>query len=253
MQARWGTHGDHPAIALCPRSVRETYDLTIRAFNLSELYRTPVVLLLDEIIGHVNEKVVLPERVTVLDRAQPDAPPESYLPYAQTPSDVPPMANFGSNYRFHVTGLFHDESGFPTNDPVKIDALLRRLERKIRSHADDIIEVDEQTVPGAKIGVFAYGSTARSALSAVREAREGGIPVDFLAPLTIWPFPGAVVARMGERVDHILVPEMNLGQMAHEGEWAVGRGTRVHSLTRVDGEPIRPQQVLDKIRDIAAR
>jgi len=253
MQARWGTHGDHQIIALCPRGVRETYDLTVRAFNLAELYRTPVILLLDEIVGHVSEKVVLPARITVLARAKPDMPPERYLPYAETPSDVPPMATFGEGYRFHVTGLAHDETGFPTNSPLKIDRLLRRLDRKIRRHLDDIIQVDDRPAPGARIGVFAYGSTARSALRAARMAGEAGIPVDFLAPLTVWPFPEAAVARLGERVGDIVVPEMNLGQMAHEVEWAVGRASRVHCLNRVDGEPIRPQEILAKIREIAAR
>jgi 2-oxoglutarate ferredoxin oxidoreductase subunit alpha len=160
------------------------------------------------------------------------------------------MASFGTGYRFHVTGLVHDETGFPTNDPAEIDRLLRRLDRKIRRHADRIIQVDEQLEPGARVGVFAYGSTARSALQAIRMAKEEGIAVDLVSPLTLWPFPEKQVARMGKRNQHVLVPEMNLGQMAHEVEWALGRQTEVHRLNRIDGEPIRPAEILERIREL---
>ncbi|MBN1444296.1 MAG: 2-oxoacid:acceptor oxidoreductase subunit alpha [Planctomycetes bacterium] len=253
MQARWGTHGDHPAIALCPRGVRETYELTVRSFNLSEAYRTPVILLLDETIAHTSEKVVLPERVRVVERGRPSGPPERYRPYAETETDVPPMASFGRGYRFHVTGLAHDETGFPTNDPPRIDRLIRRLDRKIRGHADRIAQVEERIEDGAKVAVIAYGSTARSAARAVRMAREEGIPVSSLALLTIWPFPAEAVQRVGGRVRDVIVPELNLGQVAHEVEWALGRGPRVHSLSRVDGDLIRPVQILELIREADAR
>jgi 2-oxoglutarate ferredoxin oxidoreductase subunit alpha len=259
MQARWGTHGDHPAIALCPRGVRETYDLTVRAFNLAEAFRTPVILLLDEILGHVNEKVVLPARIQVVERVKPAVPPAEYQPYATAPgSDIPPMASFGEGYRFHVTGLAHGPTGFPTNHPAEIDKLVRRLERKVTRYAHRIIQVDERPEPGAKVGVFAYGSSARSAAQAVRLARDEGIPVSFLAALTLWPFPADAVARLGRQVAHIVVPEMNLGQMAHEVEWAVGRRPdrpppEVHRVNRVDGEPIRPQEIFERIREVAKR
>jgi 2-oxoglutarate ferredoxin oxidoreductase subunit alpha len=253
MQARWGTHGDHPAIALCPRGVRETYDLTVRAFNLSETYRTPVVLLLDEMLGHVNEKVVLPDRVRVVERSVPNPSQGPYLPYARTETDVPPMVSFGQGYRFHVTGLVHDESGFPTDDPAKTDELLRRLDRKIRRHEDQIIQVEEQLREDADVGLIAYGSPARSAKHAVALARQEGISVSFLALLSIWPFPREHVKRLGERVSDVVVPELNLGQIAHEVEWAVEGRSRVHSLSRVDGEPINPHQVLAKIREVAGK
>jgi len=253
MQARWGTHGDHQIIVLCPRGVRETYDLTVRAFNLSETYRTPVVLLLDETIGHVSEKVVLPGRVQVVGRGQPDGSHGPYLPYARTETDVPPMVSFGQGRRFHVTGLVHDETGFPTNDPAAIDRLLRRLDRKINRYSDEIIQVDEQIAEEAEVGVIAYGSPARSANHSARLAREAGIAVSFLALLSIWPFPVQHVQRMGEQVSHIVVPELNLGQIAHEVEWAVGGRSRVHRLSRVDGEPIHPRQILGKIREVTGR
>jgi 2-oxoglutarate ferredoxin oxidoreductase subunit alpha len=247
MQARWGTHGDHPIVALAPRGVRETYDLTVRAFNISETYRTPVVLLLDEIVGHVNEKVELPGRIPVADRPAITDPPGAYLPYRETETDVPPMASFGSGFRFHVTGLAHDETGFPTNDPDKITALLDRLHRKIERFTDDIVQVEEDLQPGSRVGVFAWGSTARAAARAVRMARERGMRVSFVSPTTIWPFATEAVRRLGEVAETIVVPELNLGQLAHEVEWAVQGRARVERLNRVNGEPIRPDEVLHEI------
>jgi 2-oxoglutarate ferredoxin oxidoreductase subunit alpha len=252
MQARWGTHGDHPIIALSPSSVSETFEQTIRAFNLSEKYRVPVILLLDEIIGHVTEKIVLPEpgSVEIIDRVKPTMPPEEYVPYAQTETDVPPMAIMGDGYRYHVTGLTHDETGFTTSAPQKIDALIRRLHRKIEGHRDDIIQVSEEYLNDAKIAVVAYGSTARSARRAVMMAREENIPAGLLRPITLWPFPEKEISELAQRVSHIIVPEMNLGQIAHEVEHAAKGKAQVVSLTRVDGEPIRPQQIFDKIKEI---
>ncbi len=251
MQARWGTHGDHPIIALCPNGVRETYDLTIRAFNLTEKYRVPVILLLDEIIGHVNEKVIfdLNEKIEVWERETPDVPPEEYLPYKFTESDIPPMVSFGKGYRFHVTGLVHDETGFPTNNSGQIVKFLKRLNRKVDRYADDIIQVDEDFEQGAKIGVFAYGSTSRSTKNAIRMAREKGIKVSFVRPSVLWPFPQKHVARLAELCDCIIVPEMNLGQMAHEVEWASAGKSEVIKVNRIDGEPIRPSEILDAIME----
>jgi 2-oxoglutarate ferredoxin oxidoreductase subunit alpha len=245
MQARWGTHGDHPIIVLTPHSVSETYDLTFRAFNLSEVYRVPVVLLLDEIIGHTNEKVRLSRDIEVVSRPGPDAPPEHYLPYKHTSNGIPPMANFGQGgYRFHVTGLAHDQTGFPTNDPVEIDRLNRRLNEKIDRHRAQIVDYVEEQCDDAEIAVFAYGSTARGAAQAVREAREKGIKAGLIRPRTLWPFPDREVRALGERVKAYIVPEMNLGMMAHEVEWAVRDDCRVVPLGRVDGQPIRPAQIL---------
>lgn len=253
MQARWGTHGDHPIIVLYPRGVRETYDLTVRAFNLSETYRTPVVLLLDETIGHVSEKVVMPAKIRVVEREAPSSLPQPYLPYALTENDVPPMISFGQGRRFHVTGLVHDQSGFPTNEPAKVDELLRRLDRKITRYSDEIIQVERQFEEEAEVGVIAYGSPARSAKQAVKMARDEGIAVSFLALLTMWPFPANHVKKMGEQVSHIVVPELNLGQIAHEVEWAVEGKSRVHRVSRIDGEPINPHQVLERVREVATR
>ena len=254
MQARWGTHGDHPIIALVPNSVAETFALTVRALNLAETYRTPVILLLDEIIGHVNEKVQLPApgTVEIVDRKPADVPPAEYRPYRHTPDSVPPMAAFGRDgYRFHVTGLSHDETGFPTNDPQQIDRLNRRLHAKIEQHRDAIVEVEQNDCADAEVAVFAYGSVARSARRAVEEARRMGIRAGLIRPRTLWPFPEREVQELAERVRTIVVPEMNLGQMAHEVEWAVRAKCGVVPFGRVDGQPIRPVQILSLIERAA--
>jgi 2-oxoglutarate ferredoxin oxidoreductase subunit alpha len=253
MQARWGTHGDHAIIALAPNSVAETFDLTVRAFNLSEAYRTPVILLLDEIIGHVNEKVTLADKVEIVNRVGPDAPPDRYLPFRHTESGVPPMATYGrGGYRFHVTGLAHNQTGFPTNDPKEIDLLNRRLNWKIDRHRDAIVEVVRERCDDAEIAVFAYGSVSRAAHQAVSEARGKGIRVGMLRPRTLWPFPDTEVRELGQRVKTIVVPEMNLGQMAHEVEWAVRGACNVIPFGRVDGLPISPAQVLRLIEEAAS-
>lgn len=255
MQARWGTHGDHPIIALLPNSVREVFDLTVRAFNLTEKYRVPVILLLDEIIGHVNEKVVLPtkDEIEIWDRDKPDATPEQYLPYQETESDIPPFVSFGEGYRYHVTGLVHDQTGFPTNNSVQIDRLLKRLNRKIDRYRDEIIELVEEKDEDAKIGIFCYGSTSRSARRAMIWAREKGIKIHFLRPQVIWPFPDKELKAMSQALDYIIVPELNLGQISHEVEWAVSGKCEVVKINRIDGEPINPQQIFDVIMELSSK
>ena len=252
-QARWGTHGDHPIIVLASNGVRETFELTVRAFNLAEKYRTPVILLLDEIIGHVNEKVILPEpgEYEVVHRVKPDVPPEEFLPYKHTEDCIPPMASFGQGYRYHVTGLVHDETGFPTNNGVEIDKMLRRLNKKIELHKNDIIDVKTDQLDDADIGVFAYGSTARSARQGVQMAREKGIKVGLMRPTVLWPFPEDQVRALGESVKTIVVPELNMGQMAHEVEWATCRKCDIVKLNRIDGELISPIQILEKITEVS--
>lgn len=255
MQARWGTHGDHPIIVLMPNTVREVFDLTVRAFNLTEKYRIPVIVLLDEILGHVNEKVILPkpEEVEVWDREKPSVPPENYLPYQETESDIPPFVSFGEGYRYHVTGLVHDQTGFPTNNSEQIARLLNRLNRKVDRYRDEIMDLDEEKDQGAKIGVFSYGSTSRSARRAIIMAREQGVKIHSIRPKVIWPFPDKEVAAMSEGVDTIIVPEMNFGQMAHEVEWAARGRSEVVKVNRIDGEPINPKEILDVIMDLAGK
>ncbi|GMR04673.1 MAG: 2-oxoacid:acceptor oxidoreductase subunit alpha [Thermodesulfobacteriota bacterium] len=249
MQAKWGTHGDHPAVALTPASVQEILTETVRAFNLSEKYRTPVIVLYDEVVGHMREPITIPEpgEFEVIDRAKPDCAPEDYLPY-DTRFLVPPLAPFGEGYRFHVTGLNHKDDGFPVNDPAVIDENNRRIIRKIDENIDDIACNEEVLLDDAEIGVFALGSTSRSARFAVNAARESGIKAGLLRPLTIWPFPDKAVSEMAKKVKAIIVPEMNLGQMVHEVTRVSSGACTVEGIHRVDGEMINPAQILDVIK-----
>jgi len=253
MQARWGTHGDHPAIALAPASVQEIFAETVRAFNLSERLRTPVSLLTDEIIGHMREKIVIPEEgeLEIWNRPRPDVPPEEYKPYDTSRGIIPPMADFGTGYRWHVTGLNHDETGFPTNKPNLVQPEEERLLAKITENLSIIEKYEDVRQEGAKVGVVAYGSTARSAKSAVSEAFAHGVPVDFLRPVTLWPYPEVPTRDMAERVDVIIVAEMNLGQMIHEVQRCVGGRAKVVGVNRADGEPITPEQILKRITEVA--
>ena len=251
MQARWGTHGDHPIIVLAPSSVRESYDLTIEAFNMSEKYRIPVILLLDEIIGHVHEKVELPDRkeLVIVNRKKPDVPPEEYLPYAADETLIPAMANFGEGYRYHVTGLVHDETGFPTQVTEKIEEQLGRLNGKLDKYLDEILLYRETGTENAEIGVITYGSSARSARQAVTKAAEEGIRVGMIQLQTLWPFPEQRIRDFSEQVSHIVVPELNTGQIAHEIEHAVRGKAEVIRINRITGEPIHPDEIYIGIKE----
>jgi 2-oxoglutarate ferredoxin oxidoreductase subunit alpha len=250
MQARWGTHGDHPIIALSPSSVRETFDLTVQSFNFAERYRTPVILLMDEVIGHMRERVVLPDPETIEQVVRPDTtvPPEWYKPYENFPVDVPPLVPFGEGYRYHITGLHHDERGYPTNRLDEIQPWLERIFRKIESSLSDILLYDEDGIEDAEVLVIAYGATARSARYGIELARERGRKVGFLKLKTIWPFAEEVVERAAERLHRVVVPEMNLGQLALEVERVVGRH-KVRRVARADGEMIRPAEILAAIEE----
>jgi len=253
MQARWGAHGDHPVIALYPASVSETYTVTVTAFNLAEKYRVPVILLLDEVIGHMRERVELPdkEELQIIDRTKPTVRPEEYLPYRADPNGgIPEMPAFGEGYRYHVTGLIHGESGFPSNNPEVTAKLLDRLMKKIENNMDDIIRYQEEGTEDCEIILLAYGSTARSAKSAAGMAREQGIPVGLFRPITIWPFPEKRIKEIAQKAKTIIVPEMNLGQYRLEVERAAAGKCRVVGLNRADGEIITPEDILDKIKGV---
>jgi 2-oxoglutarate ferredoxin oxidoreductase subunit alpha len=251
MQARWGTHGDHPIIVLTPGSVRETYQMTVQAFNMSEKYRVPVILLLDEIIGHVYEKVTLPkvEELEIINRKKPTGPPEEYLPYGFDESLIPPMANFGDGYRYHVTGLVHDETGFPTNDSNKIEVMMHRLHTKLDKYASEIIQYEETFTEDAEIALVTYGSSARSSKHALKKARDEGIPLGMLRIQTMWPFPIEAIFQLGKKVSHIIVPELNLGQIAHEVEHAVKGNAEVLRVNKITGEPINPDEIIAKVKE----
>ena len=247
MQARWGTHGDHPIIALSPTSVRQSFDLTVKAFELSEKYRTPVILLTDEIIGHMREPVELPDFKTVqLPEYRITRKEGEYIPFRNEPGDVPPLANFGVGYRYHVTGLFHDEQGFSTQRLDEIDPWIERVNTKLEKHLDDILLVEKDYQPGARTAILSYGASARTARHAMKLARACGQKVSLLSLLTLWPFPEEEVEALGEQVDRIIVPELNLGQLAYEVERMVGR-KKVRRVTRANGEMVTPQMVVQAI------
>jgi 2-oxoglutarate/2-oxoacid ferredoxin oxidoreductase subunit alpha len=247
MQARWGTHGDHPIIALSPTTVRQCFDLTVKAFFLSEKYRTPVILLADEVIGHMREAVELPDfkTVEVFKRAVSDSP-DAYLPFRNAAGDVPELANFGEGYRYHITGLYHDPVGFPTQRVDEINAWLDRVNHKLERHRNDIQFTEEDFQKDAKTAVISFGASARSARHAVKLARAHGCKVSMLIVLTVWPFPEEAVERLADQVESLIVPEMNLGQMALEVERIAGR-RKVVRVNLANGEMVLPQIILEKI------
>jgi 2-oxoglutarate ferredoxin oxidoreductase subunit alpha len=252
-QARWGAHGDRGVIALTASSAQDTIEQTIRAFNLAETYMTPVILLLDEIVGHTTEKVVFPEKdsVEIVNRKQPTEPPDKYLPYKRRKDCIPVLANFGTGYRYNVTGLCHNETGFPVNESKEIEALIIRLTEKIERHRSEIIRYKRVMLDDAEIAIFAYGSVARSARRAVVECREQGIKAGLIEATVLWPFPSEVILEIAGSVKVFVVPEMNLGQMAREVELAVRCKVEVHRLNRVDGNPITPYQIVDRVMEVA--
>jgi 2-oxoglutarate/2-oxoacid ferredoxin oxidoreductase subunit alpha len=250
MQARWGAHGDHPIIVLCPSTVRECYDLTIQAFNFSEKFRNPVILLIDEVIAHMREKVTLDGGgVEIVERARPKVPPEWYIPYEDTPAGVPAMADFGEGYRYHVTGLIHDVRGFPTERPDEIGPFMARLFRKISQNLAEIQLGEFYETDDAEVTVVAYGCVARSARRAVREAREAGIKAGLLKLNTIWPFMRSAVERVLETSRTLIVPEMNFGQISREVKRVNQGKAKVLTLNKVDSTIITPHEIFDLIKE----
>lgn len=252
MQARWGTHGDHPIIVLAPSSVKECFEYTIKAFNLSEKYRTPVILLSDEVIGHMREKIRLPDpdTVEIIGRVKPSVPPEWYIPYEGKSTDVPPMANFGEGYRYHVTGLIHDMKGFPTSNTDEVRSLLERLHRKIEKNIWDMLYFEEYLTEDAELLVIAYGSIARSAKRAVLDARSKGYKVGFLKLITLWPFMEDIVLERVEKVRTVLMPEMNTGQLIREVQRLVHDQKKVRGINKIDGTIITPSEIFGRIMEV---
>lgn len=253
-QSRWGTHGDAPAIVLYPHTVKEAFELTVRAFNLSEKYRTCVILLLDEVLGHMREAVTLPDPSTlrVIHRLKPSVPPEWYKHYEENPKYPTPLASYGEGYRFHVTGLSYDNNGFPTNKSSEVAAVMARLKKKITHNIRDLVQIETFKMEKAKIAIFAAGICARSAKAAVNQARFEGIEVGLLRPLTIWPFPDDAVKKMLRDVDTVIVPELNEGQLSREIERLIKTKSdgNIVGINRVDGEIITPAAILKTIREV---
>jgi len=251
-QAMWGTHGDHAAIVLTPASCQEIYEETVRAFNLAEKYRMPVQIQLDEICAHMRERVTLaePGELEIINREKPSVSPADYKPYDATKGMVPPLATYGSGYRFHVTGLNKAADGFPTTKAELVDAEERRQIDKVMFNLADIQKNEEYLLDDAEVILFAYVSTSRSARYAVNELRKEGVKAGMFRPLTMWPFPDDRVAELSKQAKAIVCPEMNLGQMVREVQRvAQGRCTVAH-IGRVDGEPINPGQIIDKVKEV---
>ncbi|HEY49857.1 MAG TPA: 2-oxoacid:acceptor oxidoreductase subunit alpha [Dehalococcoidia bacterium] len=251
MQARWGSHGSYEIIALVPSSPQEIFDLIIEAFNLSERYRVPVLVMSDEAVGHMSEKVVIPEisPENLMSRRRPDVPPEEYLPYKADGDLVPPMAIAGEGYRFHVTGLTHDEKGYPVMTAEAQDKLVRRLVDKIKLNRNDIIKCEESDVEDAEIIVCAYGITSRIARLAVQQARNEGIRAGLLRLITVWPFAEERVKELAKQVKAFIVPEINYGQIVLEVErCAAGKASTV-LVPHMGGSVHTPHTILNAIKE----
>jgi len=252
MQARWGTHGDHGVIVLSPGSVRESFDMMVKAVNFSEKFRVPVIYLMDEVIGHMRERVELPDpsEIEVIDRKRPTVSPAEYLAYKPDADGVPPMAPFGTGYYYHVTGLAHNYAGQPKATSQDTTELIKRLHTKLEQACDEITLYTEHFLDDAEIVVITFGGTSRAAIAAVKQAREQGYKVGMLKLITIWPFPGHIVEAVAAKAKKIIVPEMNYGQLVCEVERYVDR-KKVIPVNRYDGELFRPDEILRPIINAA--
>jgi 2-oxoglutarate ferredoxin oxidoreductase subunit alpha len=248
MQARWGSHGDYGIIALCPNSPQECFDLTIEAFNQAERFRVPVMLMLDEVVGHMTEKVVIPpaDKIDILPRRMTTATPDNFKPYQPDEDLVPPMVHAGMGYNFHMTGLTHDERGYPSMTPETQDRLVRRLLKKLDA-APCLYDADG--LDGAEVVVVSYGITSRVAQRAIDLAREKGLKVGKFRLITAWPFPDAEIGGLAAKVKAFVVPELNLGQMSREVERAAAGRARTVPVTHAGGSVHRPERILQAIEE----
>jgi 2-oxoglutarate ferredoxin oxidoreductase subunit alpha len=252
MQARWGSHGDYEIIAVSPSSPQEMFDFTIWAFNLSEKYRLPVLIMADEVVGHMSEQVVIPpaDEIELVERKRAEGPAEGYLPFLPEADHIAPMANYGDGYRVHITGLTHDDRGYPVMEAGAQDQMVTRLIEKIRQNVDDIIRYDARYLEDAELVVISYGISARSAARAVSVAREAGLRIGFVKLDTIWPFPEPLIADLAAQVKAIVVPEINMGQMVREIDRCARGGCLVKSISHAGGSIIRPARILAEIEAV---
>ncbi|MHB0871024.1 MAG: 2-oxoacid:acceptor oxidoreductase subunit alpha [Chloroflexota bacterium] len=253
MQARYGTHGPHSIIALAPSSVMECFDVTVKAFNLSERYRTPVVILSDAVVGHLREVVTLPrpEEIEVVNRAKPVGTPGQVKPFETDEDDgVPAIPDFGTGHRYHITGLFHDETGFPSTNSAKLQWTSERLVKKVDDRREEMTYVEYLYMDDAEIAVISYGCSGRSARAAVKAARARGIKVGLVRLITIWPFPEHVIKAVVEKAPRLLVAEMNLGDVAGEIRRVTQNGVRIAQVNRHDGLLLTTGQVLGGIEGV---
>ncbi len=250
MQPKWGSHGDYEIITLAPYSVQEAFDMMIDAFNLSERWRVPVIVLADETIVHLKEKLIIPprEKIRLKNRKVPRTSPEEYRPFKSNKDLVPTMAIFGSQYRFYASGLTHDERGYPDMTPEAQYRLVKRLNDKIRTNRDKITRVDQFMLEDAEIGIVSYGISARSAKGAVKEGRRRGMKIGMLRLRTIWPFPEEQIRDLAKRVKRVVVVELNYGQIIHEVDRFTG-STKIDLIARPSSEPIHPLEILEEIQN----
>lgn len=248
MQARWGSHGDYEIIALAPASVQECFDFTVEAFNLAEKYRVPVMVMSDETAGHMREKITIPETVDIIPRKMPEEGPETFLPYKAEPDGVSPMPPFGAGYKMHITGLTHDERGYPdASNPETHSKLVKRLCNKILKHRNELTQVKELYTEDADVIVVSYGAPSRSAITAVKKARDEGINAGHVKLEIVWPFPDKIIRSVTKHANHIIVAEMNLGQIVHEVERVAKCDAEVSLLPKIGGEMHRPDEILKEI------
>jgi 2-oxoglutarate/2-oxoacid ferredoxin oxidoreductase subunit alpha len=250
MQARWGSHGSYEIIALVPSSVQEMFDLTVLAFNLSETYRLPVLLMADEAVGHMSEKLVIPEAalLEIQNRKKPDVTPEKYQPFSAGDDLVPPMAVAGEGYHFHASGLTHDEQGYPLTSAEGQHRLVSRLIDKVRLNVKDILRVKESQIDDAEVVVCSYGISARISKLAVQQAREEGIKAGLLQLITVWPFPEERVRQLARRAKAFVVPEINAGQIVLEVERCAA-GVKTLGVPHMGGAVHQPQTILEAIKE----
>jgi 2-oxoglutarate ferredoxin oxidoreductase subunit alpha len=251
MQARWGSHGDYEIIALCPNSPQECFDLTIRAFNLAEEYRVPVMMMMDECVGHMTEKVVIPnaEEIEITERRFTGAMPGEYLPYRVSDGMVPLMAKAGDGHRFHITGLTHDERGYPVMNADAQEKGVHRLVEKIRNQVEKIITLEESDIDGADVVVVSYGITSRVAIKAIEQARAEGIKVGHMRLITAWPFPEKRIRELAGNVKAFVMPELNYGQMFLELKRAIDGKVASYLVPHGGGTVHDPEVICRKIRE----
>ena len=262
MQARWGSHGDYEIIALSPNSPQELFDLTIRAFNLAEKFRTPVLVMTDAEVGHMTERVIIPppEEIELIQRPRVrkgDVEPDHFRIYRDPDSDddgvTAPMAIAGEGFRFHITGLTHDERGYPAMNAEASEWNIKRLVNKIRGHRDDIIQLEERHLEDAEIVVVSYGISARTSLWPIEQARKEGIRVGYLRLITVWPFPEEQIRALAKKIRAFVVPEINAGQILREVERCAAGRAHIIGVHRLGGDILEPQQVLSALRAAAGK
>ncbi|MEA3475654.1 MAG: 2-oxoacid:acceptor oxidoreductase subunit alpha [Candidatus Cloacimonadota bacterium] len=253
MQARWGSHGDYGSISLCPKSPQEFFDLTIVAFNYAEKYRLPVFILSDAIVGHMTEKVVIPpvEEIKLVERKYTKKKPKDYLPYEVVEDLIPEFAKAGDGYRYHTTGLTHDERGYPVMTEECQKICVTRLVEKIKKHADEIIMLEERDIDDADVVVVAYGITARTVVPAIEKAKKKGIKVGLLRLITVWPFPEKRIRKLAQKVKGFVVPEINLGQIVLEVERCAAKYVTTKSITHPGGGIHNFNDIIKAIEEVA--